>query len=43
MWLYPGNRDGMPRWVEGNLEMFAQRRQANTEMRYDFGGKVTSH
>ena len=27
----------MPRWVERNLEMYAQRRQANTEMRHDFG------
>ena len=37
MWVYPGNRDGMPRWVERNPEKYAQRRQANTEMRHDFG------
>ena len=37
MWLHPGNRDGMPRWVEHNLGTYAQRLKANTEMRHDFG------
>ena len=40
MWVYAGNRDGMPRWVERILEMYemyAQRWQANTEMKHDFG------
>ena len=34
----------MPRWVERKLEMYAQLRQANTEMRPDFGhpGEVAS-
>ena len=44
MWVYVGNRDGVPRRVESNLEMYAQRRQANTEMRRDLGlpGEVVS-
>ena len=37
MWVYAGNRDGMPRWVERILEMYAQRWQVNTEMKHDFG------
>ena len=31
MWVYAGNVDGVPRRVESNLEMYAQRRQADTE------------
>ena len=43
MWMYAGNRDGVPRRVERNLEMYAQRRQADTEMRRDLGpGEVVS-
>ena len=44
MWVYAGNRDGMPRRVERKLEMYAQRRQADTEMRRGFGhpGEVVS-
>ena len=44
MWVYPGNGDGMTRRVENNLEMYAQRRQADTEMRRDLGhpGDVVS-
>ena len=44
MWVYVGNRDGMPCRVERRLEMYAQRRQANTEMRHRFGhpGEVVS-
>ena len=44
MWVYAGNRDGMPCLVERKLEMYAQRRQADTEMRRDFGhpGEVVS-
>ena len=36
--------DGVPRRVERNLEMYAQRRRANTEMRRGFGhlGEVVS-
>ena len=42
--VYAGNRDGVPRRVESKLEMYAQRRQANTEMRRGFGhpGEVVS-
>ena len=44
MWVYAGNRDGVPRRVERKLEMYAQRRQADTEMRRGFGhpGEVVS-
>ena len=46
MWVYAGNGsgDGVPRRVERNLEMYAQRRQADTEMRRDLGhpGEVVS-
>ena len=44
MRVYAGNRDGVTRRVERNLEMYAQRRQANTEMRHRFGhpGEVVS-
>ena len=44
MWMYAGNRDGVPRRVERNLEMYAQRRRADTEMRRDLGlpGEVVS-
>ena len=37
MWVYDGSRDRLPCRVESNLEMYAQRRQANMEMRHDFG------
>ena len=37
MRVYAGHRDRVTRWVERNLEMHAQRGQANTEMRHDFG------
>ncbi len=45
MRVYAGNVDGMPRRVERNLEMYAQRRQADTEIRRGFGhpGEVASH
>ena len=44
MRVYAGNVDGVPRRVESNLEMYAQRRQADTEMRHRFGhpGEVVS-
>ena len=44
MRVYAGHRDGVPRCVERNLDMYAQRRQANTEMRRDLGhpGEVAS-
>ena len=44
MRVYAGNVDGVTRRVESNLEMYAQRRQANTEMRRGFGhpGEVVS-
>ena len=42
MWVYAGNGDGMPRRVERNLEMYAQRRQADTEMRRDLATQVRS-
>ena len=37
MRVYAGNVDGVTRRVESNLEMYAQRRQADTEMRHRFG------
>ena len=37
IWMYAGNRDGVAGWVERNLEKYAQRWQANMEMRHDFG------
>ena len=42
--VYAGSRDRVTRWVERNLEMYAQLRQANTEMRHDSGlpSKVVS-
>ena len=44
MRVYAGSRDRVTRWVERNLEMYAQLRQANTEMRHDSGlpSKVVS-
>ena len=44
MRVYAGNVDGVTRRVERNLEMHAQRRQANTEMRRGFShpGEVVS-
>ena len=45
MLVYAGHRDGVPRWVERNLERYAQRRRADTEMRRGFShpGEVASH
>ncbi len=37
MRVYAESKDRVTRCVERNLEMYAQRRQANTEMRHDFG------
>ena len=37
MRVYAGNRDRVTCWVERNLEIYAQRLQANMEMRRDFG------
>ena len=44
MRVYAGHRDGVTRRVESNLDMYAQRRQADTEMRRGFGhpGEVAS-
>ena len=44
MRVYAGNVDGVTRRVESNLEMYAQRRQADTEMRRGSGllGEVVS-
>ena len=37
MRVYAGNRDRVTCWVERNLEIYAPRRQANRDMRHDFG------
>ena len=37
MWVYTGNKDGVTGWVKRDPETQVQCRQANTEMRHDFG------
>ena len=37
LWVYAGNRNVVTRWMERKILMYAKRRQANTEIRHDFG------